>query len=57
MWFIDIEVEQETSAPPPKKNPGSAPGEGSCSLSSQYFLLCHLVVGAVCNTKKIQVSG
>ena len=25
MWFIDVEVEQETSAPPPKKNPGSAP--------------------------------
>ena len=26
MWFIGVEVEQETSAPPPKKNPGSAPG-------------------------------
>ena len=25
MWFIGAEVEQETSAPPPKKNPGSAP--------------------------------
>ena len=25
MWFIEVEVEQETSAPPPKKNPGSAP--------------------------------
>ena len=25
MWFIAVEVEQETSAPPPKKNPGSAP--------------------------------
>ena len=25
MWFIDVEVEQETSAPPPKKYPGSAP--------------------------------
>ena len=25
MWFIGIEVEQETSAPPPKKNPGTAP--------------------------------
>jgi len=24
-WFIGVEVEQETSAPPPKKNPGSAP--------------------------------
>ena len=26
MWFTGVEVEQETSAPPPKKNPGSAPG-------------------------------
>ena len=24
MWFIGAEVEQETSAPPPQKNPGSA---------------------------------
>ena len=24
MWFIGVEVEQETSAPPPKKNPGAA---------------------------------
>ena len=24
MLFIGVEVEQETSAPPPKKNPGSA---------------------------------
>ena len=25
MCFIGVEVEQETSAPPPKKTPGSAP--------------------------------
>ena len=25
MWFIGVEVEQETCVPPPKKNPGSAP--------------------------------
>ena len=25
MWIIGVEVEQETSAPPSKKNPGSAP--------------------------------
>ena len=25
MWFIGAEVEQETSSPPPKKIPGSAP--------------------------------
>ena len=29
MWFIGVEVEQETSAPLPKKNPGSAPAKGS----------------------------
>ena len=28
MWFIGVEVEQETSAPPPKKIPGSAPVNG-----------------------------
>ena len=38
MWFIAIEVEQGTSAPPPKKNPGSAPAcillhcNTSCSI-------------------------
>ena len=30
MWFIGVEVEQETSAPPPKKNPGSALGTCNC---------------------------
>ena len=25
MWFIGVKVEQVTSAPPPKKNSGSAP--------------------------------
>ena len=30
MWFIGVEVEQETSAPPPKKNPGSAHGTCNC---------------------------
>ena len=25
MWFIGVEVWQETSAPPPKINPGSVP--------------------------------
>ena len=24
MWFIGVELKQEKSAPPPKKNPGSA---------------------------------
>ena len=32
MWFIGVEVEQETSAPPPKKNPGSAPDASPVSV-------------------------
>ena len=36
MWFIGVEVEQETSAPPPKKNPGSAPD----SVISHAFAYC-----------------
>ena len=37
MWFIDVEVEQETSAPPPKKNPGSAP-EGNPKNLINYWV-------------------
>ena len=40
MWFIGVEVEQETSAPPPKKNPGSAPGH-HWYLSYMYILFTH----------------
>ena len=35
MWFIGVEVEQETSAPPPKKNRGSAPEEVDYSIMEQ----------------------
>ena len=36
MWFIGVEVEQELSAPPPKKNPGSAPaGRRICQLNGK----------------------
>ena len=41
MWFIGVEVEQETSAPPPNKKPGSAPGYGwvkGISKRSPFFL-------------------
>ena len=40
MWFIGVEVEQETSAPPPKKNPGSVPVECS-DHSSRAQVICH----------------
>ena len=35
MWFIGVEVEQETSAPPPKRNPGSAPVPFVCITSAR----------------------
>ena len=37
MWLIGVKVEQETSAPPPKKNPGSAPVKHSCY--QEYFVV------------------
>ena len=39
MWFIGVEVEQETSAPPPKKNPGSTPGHHYTSI--EFFVYHH----------------
>ena len=39
MWFIGVEVEKETKAPPPKKNPGSAPGRCQPILQ-KVFCLC-----------------
>ena len=54
MWFIGVEVEQETSAPRPKKNPGSAPVLGgvtrrmsllpSCKPGAHNGLLCKLIL-------------
>ena len=38
MWFIGVEVEQETSAPPPKKNPGSPPPHNLIDRYFVYFL-------------------
>ena len=39
MWFIGVEVEQEKSAAPYKKNPGSAPGKYT---QSSYQLIIDL---------------
>ena len=47
MWFIGVEVEQETGAPPPKKNPGSAPGatvRQKVGLWMNFFLLCRFLL-------------
>ena len=38
MWFIGVEVEQETGAPPPKKNPGSAPAVLQLSPAISLFM-------------------
>ena len=43
MWFIGVEVEQDTSAPPPKKNPGSAPAP----KVHQPFTTCEKCYGFV----------
>ena len=42
MWFIGVEVEQETSAPPPKRNPGSAPEDRT--LNWEYSIKDHKLV-------------
>ena len=56
MWFIGVEVEQETSAPPPKKNPGSAPGcwltYGLTPQSTLYVAGQCLVVTLLTNNKE-----
>ena len=43
MWFIGVEVEQETSAPPPKKNPGSAPEVSQIKMIVFFFLIPEMV--------------
>ena len=54
MWFIGVEVEQETSAPPPKKNPGSAP----CSITSHITCNAKNVIYMVqCNRCNLQYIG
>ena len=35
MWFIGVELEQEMSAPPPKKNPGSAPDPQNSEMEAR----------------------
>ena len=45
MWFIGVEVEQETSALPPKKNPGSAPGFNltfAVNVKRTTKVVCHI---------------
>ena len=39
MWFIGVKVEQQWSAPPPKKNPGSAADFSHFSAQVRLFFL------------------
>ena len=52
MWFIGVGVEQETTAPPPKKNPGSAPVKYSrpdlFAFPDIIFALCNLGLNSLC---------
>ena len=46
MWFIGVEVEQETSAPPPEKNPGSAAPAPSLLFMAETWMcagICDLI--------------
>ena len=38
-WFIGVEVEQDTSAPPPKKHPGSAPAIPGFPHHASYVMI------------------
>ena len=62
MWFIGVQVEQETSAPPPKKNPGSAiaPGDpmvtnelGGQALNAVFSFHTFLCTREVCTLIRI----
>ena len=43
MWFIDVEVEQETCAPPPKKNPGS--NQSDCLNHQDHWVCIYIEIG------------
>ena len=44
MWFTGVEVEQETSAPPPKKNHGSAPAKAEWAIESEAMRARGIIV-------------
>ena len=43
MWIVGVEVKQETSAPPPKKNPGSAPVRSHGTKTTRLGIVCSVV--------------
>ena len=56
MWFIGVEVEQETSAPPPQKNPGSAPVDFLAKEEHLSVTTLLLFVTAFCFPQKDYVA-
>ena len=53
MWFIGVEVEQETSAPPPKKKPGSAPVSGAKGATKEDTVILSWMEGIFLCTAQI----
>ena len=51
MWFIGVEVEQETCAPPPKKDPGSAPALNLFSFFRKELFFAHVISNTKFNKK------
>ena len=56
-WFIDVEVEQEMSAPPPKKNPGSASGGAYFRNFTVTQMLTDTLIRGRRTTYEVNVSG
>ena len=54
MWFIGVEVEQQTSAPPPKKNPGSAL-QAACLTGLSLFALLGIVKSSSSGTIQVLI--
>ena len=54
MWFTSVEVQQETSAPPPKINPKSAPASTDkwCPFHKTSLELCILLLVNCCKQVK-----
>ena len=50
MWFVGVEVGQETSAPPPKKNPGSAHDYYTLVHPKNALENCITTVSQVCHS-------
>ena len=55
MWFIGVEVEQETSAPPPKKGPGPAPDIAPLNQPFSLFIFHQKIRYAITMTIRLSL--